>query len=136
MKKKILLDASILCGIVNSGDCNHAACCDFYDKNKENSRFYIPAIAFFEFQATQSRKKIENNKEHAYREIYLNLVLYKITIRFIEKARSLNLFNKYEKLKGADLVYACVAKIGNLPLATNDKHFKSIENSIQIIWIN
>ncbi|MCK4635827.1 MAG: PIN domain-containing protein [Candidatus Moranbacteria bacterium] len=121
----------ILISGVNSDDANHLACYSFYENNKENSIFYIPSIAYFEFQATQSR----NRKK--YKELYMESVRkYDITYDLIKKCDNLDLFNKFNRLRGADLVYACISKIENMPLATNDKDFKSVESDISVIWVN
>lgn len=131
MKKKILLDANVLISIVNSRDPNHIPCYSFYQNNKESHIFYVPSIAYFEFQATQSRNG------RSYREIYMeNVKKYDVGYDLIKQCWNCDLFNKFPKLRGADLVYACISKIKNIPLATNDNDFKSAESEISVIWIN
>jgi predicted nucleic acid-binding protein len=120
--------------LINSQDISHYACTTFYENNRDNIILVIPSIAYFEFQATQSRLRREN--KGAIREIYIeNLELYTITKETIKKAANLNIFDKFNNLKGADLIYACIAKIENIPLVTNDKHFQKVQNEIEVIWI-
>ncbi len=131
MKKKVLLDANVLISMVNSRDPNHTPCYSFYQNNKDSHIFYVPSIAYFEFQATQSR----NGK--SYHEIYMeNVKKYDISYDLIKKCWDLNLFNKFSRLRGADLVYACISKVEKIPLATNDNDFKSVKSEISIIWVN
>ena len=92
----------------------------------------IPAIAYFEYQAAQSRLRKEG--EGAYRELYIpNWEVYDISLALIRKAAELDLMNLFEKLRGADLIYACIAKIEQIPLVTCDRHFGQYAGEIQVI---
>ena len=92
----------------------------------------MPTIAYFEYQAAQSRLKREGEK--AYRELYIpNLETYEISMSMIRRTAELDLANLFEKLRGADLIYACIAKIEELPLVTCDPHFEEYRHEIEVI---
>jgi predicted nucleic acid-binding protein len=128
-----VIDASVLVGAVNSADVNHVACYSFF-KNHEDATFVIPTIAYFEFQAAQSRIRRERRK--AIRELYMpNAETYEITAATLRRAAELQLPDKLSTLRGADLVYACIAAIENLPLVTNDQGFRAVEPHVRIVWV-
>lgn len=114
-----VVDASVLMGAVNSADVNHVACYSFF-KNHEDDTFVIPTLAYFEFQAAQSRMRREGRT--AIRKLYIpNVKTYEMTQATIRRASELELPDKLSALRGADLVYACIAAIEGLPLVTNDR---------------
>ena len=45
----------------------------------------------------------------------------------------MDLPNLFEHLKGADLVYACVAKVEKIPLVTCDEHFEQYSAEIEVV---
>ena len=92
----------------------------------------VPAIAYFEYQATQSRLRREGKK--AYRPLYIpNRQTVELSDNFIQETAKLDLVNVFADLRGADLVYACVARIYDAPLVTCDKHFERYRGTIAII---
>lgn len=132
MPPRYLIDACVLIGAVNSADATHGGCYNFF-KNNEDAILVVPTLAYFEFQATQSR--IKNEGKRAIRELYIpNLEKYEITDALIRRANELDLFNKF-KLKGADLIYACIAAIEAIPLVTTDRDFESIQSDVKVVWI-
>lgn len=133
MADRYVIDASVLVGAVNSADVNHVACYSFF-KDHEDDTFVIPTLAYFEFQAAQSRIRREGRR--AIRELYIpNAETYEITHATLRRASELELPDKLSALRGADLVYACVAAIEGLPLVTNDRGFKIVEGTIKIRWV-
>lgn len=128
---KILTDASFLVSAIRSCDANHVACYGYY-RNNEDSIWVVPAIAYFEYQAAQSRLRREGEK--AYRELYIsNCEFYELSMPIIRKSAELNLVNLFEKLRGADLIYACIAKIESIPLVSCDDHFDEYAHEIEVI---
>jgi len=114
---KLVVDASFLISAIRSCDVNHQQCLQFF-REHENLTWIIPTIAYFEYQAAQSRLRREGKK--AYREIYIqNFKVYELTHDFIKQVAERDLANLFEHLKGADLVYACVAKVEKIPLVNN-----------------
>ncbi len=131
--KSYVIDASVLVGAVNSADVNHVACYSFF-KNHEDDTFVIPTIAYFEFQAAQSRIRREGRK--AIRELYIpNAETYEITQATLRRAAELQLPDKLNALRGADLVYACIAAMERLPLVTNDRGFQAVEAHVSVMWV-
>jgi len=62
-----------------------------------------------------------------------NAQLYHITQKFLAKVERQNLYDKFEHLRGADLLYACIAMIENLPLVTHDNGFDRYGSDIKLI---
>ena len=87
----------------------------------------FPTLAWFEFQATISRLRREGKR--AQRDLYLldgkNLIL-PIDQTFIERCAQEDLANRFNNLRGADLVYACAAALENAALVTFDTAFREI----------
>jgi predicted nucleic acid-binding protein len=129
--KQFITDASFLISAIRDVDRNHDACYTFFKEN-EDSEWIIPTIAYFEYQATQSRLKREGEK--AYRELYIpNPKIYPITHELIKKVSKLDLAVVFEDLRGADLICACIAKIEEIPLITCDSHFNKYQKEIALI---
>ena len=132
-QKQYVLDASVLISAVNSQDPNHVPCYSFV-RNKEDAQWILPTIAYFEFHATQSRLKREGKK--AIREVYLgNAKLYELNQPFIQRCSEMDLFNKFHTLRGADLVYGCIAAVEGVPLVTSDRGFGAVGKFIKIVWL-
>lgn len=93
----------------------------------------VPTIAYFEYQAAQSRLKREGRK--AYREIYIqNLQTYEVSLNLIRKTAELDLANLFSTLRGADLIYACIARIEGITLVTCDERdFGPYRSNIAIV---
>lgn len=98
----------------------------------------FPALAVFELNATISRKERENNK--ILREFYLlddNSIIYDIDKDLILKSNELFSKDGFNQLRGADLVFACIAYIEDAYLITLDKGFKKyVSEHIKIIDLN
>ena len=45
----------------------------------------------------------------------------------------MKLYDIFSELKGADLMFACIAKAENSPLVTCDRHFEKYAGTIRII---
>lgn len=98
----------------------------------------FPALAVFEVEATVSRMLRENKK--ILRDFYIvddNSILYDIDEELL--LRSQDLFDKpgFSNLRGADLVFACIAYIEDAYLVTMDKQFKKdVSEWIKILDLN
>lgn len=95
----------------------------------------FPSLAVFEVAATISR--MHRDGKEILREFYLmneNSVLYTVDQSLIYKSN--DLFSKpgFNQLRGADLVFACIAAIEDAYLVTLDKAFrKHLSNQLRII---
>jgi predicted nucleic acid-binding protein len=97
----------------------------------------FPAIAFFELQAAISRKHRDGAK--ILREYYLmgdNEVIYNIDANLISLSAELVSKPGFGSLRGADLIFACIARIENAYLITLDNHFKHVERDIRVVNLN
>jgi predicted nucleic acid-binding protein len=97
----------------------------------------LPGLIFFELQAVRARRKrdkVEDRPPYGRIPLYVeNSELYEVTPAFLKRVWDLDLYNLFLSLKGADLLYACIAKVENIPLVTHDKDFDQYEGTIQII---
>lgn len=97
----------------------------------------IPAIAAFEVPATVSRIRRDGGKMlHAFYLMGGNEILYPIDENFVTAAYSLTTETGFEKLRGCDLIYACVAKLEDAWLVTLDKGFSAVADQITVIDLN
>lgn len=97
----------------------------------------FPAISVFEVNATVSRKHREGS--NILREFYIkneHSMIYDMNSDLI--ARSVDIFTMsgFDMLRGADLVFACIAYIEKAYLVTLDDHFKHVLKYVDIIDLN
>ena len=98
----------------------------------------FPSLAVFEVSATVSRMHREGKK--ILREFYLmdeNSILYDVNRELISKSYELYAKEGFNKLRGADLVFACIAWVEDAYLVTLDKQFdKDVSKYIKVIDLN
>jgi len=127
----LLVDASFLISAIRSCDANHLSSYEYISEHS-HSMWLIPAIAYFEYQATQSR--LEHDGKGAYRSIYIpNSKILPIGHAIIRESAKRDLANVFTGLRGADLIYACIAIIKNIPLVTLDSDFAQYRDKITVI---
>ena len=139
MRQRYILDTSVLVSIVNSDDTEHFSCYSFFRNLHEEdaATWVVPGLIFFEFNATQSRRYREKCPGlPVFRNAPLfikNTELYEVTEAFLVKTWELGLYDLFSQLRGADLLYACIAKVESIPLVTHDCDFDQYCNEIQLI---
>jgi hypothetical protein len=98
----------------------------------------FPSLAVFEVSAGVSRMHREGKK--ILREFYLmdeNAILYVVDEALIRKSYNLHAEPGFDKLRGADLVFACIAAIENAYLVTLDGAFKKhLDGIVKVIDLN
>ena len=98
----------------------------------------FPAIGVFEVNATVSRKHREG--ENILREFYIldeNSIIYDINQEFIKRSYSLFTMEGFNKLYGADLIFACIAFLEKAYLVTLDnKLANNVSDYISVINLN
>lgn len=113
--KRLLVDASFLISAIRSCDTNHVACYSFFRNHEDDTKWIVPTIAYFEYQAAQSRLRREGKR--AYRDLYIpNVEVLEISTDLMRKTAELDLANIFDNLRGADLIYACIAKTEGIPI--------------------
>lgn len=111
---------------------------DFSDGLLPGPYFNIyPSIAVFELQASISRKNREMNR--ILREFYIvsdNSIIYSVDQELIY--RCAHLFSKpgFSELRGADLIFACIAHLEDAYLITLDKGFNAVASHVRVIDLN
>ncbi len=116
--------------IINIKEPDHQGYSPGYSLMKDLFRGWItgpyqnifPSIALFEVSATVARKRREGKT--ILKEFYLfdeNSVLYQIDEDLIHKSIELFARPGFDHLRGADLVFACIAFLENAYLVTLDK---------------
>jgi len=139
MRRRYVLDTSVLASIVNSDDAEHKSCYGFFRRlhDEDAATWVVPGLIFFEFQATQSRRYRERRPgSRVFRHAPLfesNTELFEITQAFLYAVSEGELFDRFANLKGADLVYACIAKVEAIPLVTHDGQFNQYASEIEIV---
>ena len=98
----------------------------------------FPSLAVFEVSATVSR--MHRDGKRILREFYIideNSILYDVDQSLISKSYDLFAKPGFDKLRGADLVFACIAYIEGAYLVTKDKQFgETVSEYIRIIDLN
>ena len=118
---RLVWDASALVAVVNVNDVHHQEAYSVWQRH-ENDVSIFPALAWFEYQAVVSRLRREGKSIQ--RNLHLldhkNIVL-PIDQDFVEKCAAMKLADMFSSLRGADLVYACMAASEGAFLVTFDK---------------
>jgi predicted nucleic acid-binding protein len=97
----------------------------------------FPAIAVFEVNATVSR--MHREKKKIMREYYVldrNSRIYPIDDELISKCTEIVNENGFSSLRGADLIFACIAYLEDAFLVTKDKDFSAISSQVRVIDLN
>lgn len=97
----------------------------------------FPAIAAFEVDASVSRMHREGKQ--ILRSFYLmneHSVLYPIDQELISKCADIVTRDGFSKLRGADLVFACIAFLEDAYLVTLDNGFAAISGDVKVINLN
>ena len=93
-------------------------------------RKVITTLAYFEYQATLSRDGFN------YRGVYIEgAEIFEIDKPFVKRCAEEKLFDLFPKLRGADLVYACAARVMSIPLATFDSDFQPYSEIISLYYL-
>jgi len=117
MRQRYALDANVLASIVNSDDVEHFSCDSFFRNLHDDDKaiWVVPGLIFFEFQATQSRRYRDLHPGNSvFRNaplFYENTEVYQVTKRFLKQVYDLSLYDVFSQLRGADLLYACIARV-------------------------
>jgi len=138
-RQRYVLDANVLVSIVNSSHEQHFSCYSFFRNLDDSDKAWwvVPALAFFEFQATQSRLHRKNPLgSTVFRHAPLhteNSELYHVSPEFLGKVWNLDLYEKFSLLHGPDLLYACIAYVEGIPLVTHDNGFDRYSKELTLI---
>jgi len=97
----------------------------------------FPSIAAFEVDASVSRMHREGKK--ILREFYIvddRSVVYPVDRELIRRCSDLVTMDGFSKLRGADLIFACIAYLEGASLVTLDGHFNEVSQHLNVINLN
>lgn len=97
----------------------------------------FPAITAFEIDASVSRKHREGKK--ILREFYIvndHSIVYPVDTELITRSAELVAKPGFSELRGADLVFACIAYLEGAFLVTMDNHFSRVANDVKVVDLN
>ena len=140
--KKFVWDTS---AIINIKEPNLSGYSPGYSLYKDLSDGWIPGpfqnifpvIAFFEISASVSRKHRDGEK--ILREFYIineNSIIYDINQDLVRKSNDIVTIDGFNKLRGADLIFACIAYLEKAYLVTLDNHYQNVSQHITVINLN
>lgn len=140
--KKLVWDTSALLSIkepdTNGYSPGHSLFKDFSDGwIKGPYQNIFPALAYFEVQATISRK--HSDGKNILRDFYIiddHAVVYPIDQELIARSYELVAKPGFEKLRGADLIFACIAHLEHAFLVTLDNGFDAVADTIKVVNLN
>jgi predicted nucleic acid-binding protein len=121
---KLVWDASALVAVIRVSDAHHEAAYGLWLEH-QRSRILIPALAWFEYQASVNRLMREGTRASSL--VYLRegvTEILPIDDRFIQMCSRQKLVERFNTLRGADLVYACAAALERATLVTFDAKLK------------
>jgi len=96
-----------------------------------------PALAAFEVSASVSR--MHRDQRPILRDFYIlheNAIIYPVDDSLIQRTAHLTSQDGFVQLRGADLVFACIAQIEDAYLVTLDKGFRAVSDYVKVIDLN
>ncbi len=137
--KKFVWDTSALINLKEPNEEGYSPASsfmkDFIDGWLEGPYLNIfPAIAVFELSASVSRKHREG--KNILRDFYImneHAIIYDVDRTLINKSYDLAATDGFNRLKGADLIFACIAFLEDAYLITLDSDYKRVADKIKII---
>ncbi len=135
-EKKIgnyLLDSCAYVGLINTNDEHHTVCEEFFLDHKDDN-YYYSLHSFFEAKAVIAKEKRKGNFA-PYEPVCWNLHSLPIDKALIKECQRQELFLTFDHLCGADLIFACLAKINGHTLVTCDKQFNQDKEIIDVIYL-
>jgi predicted nucleic acid-binding protein len=128
-----LIDASVMLGFANTKDTHHKNCEKFIDEHT-SELFYFPMHTLFEVESGRARRIRANSYDFELGERkFHNVKIIPIDWNIFEQSVELKLFELFDKLRGMDLIYACIAKIKNLTLVTCDHKFDLYTEKLNVL---
>jgi predicted nucleic acid-binding protein len=118
---------------MNVNDNHHDHCKRFFEEHA-TEHFYFPIHSLFEVHASRSRR-IKNGSFLGLpgTRTLRNQLFIDINRKLYDVCQRRGLFDTFARLKGSDLIYACLAKIGNFTLVTCDADFDAYQDQIRIV---
>ena len=134
---KYLVDSSVMVALANTKDVFHSTAKEFFT-NHSSDDLGFPILALFEFHAVRnSRIKAPSEKWAGLPGTYMlkNKHFINVDRVLFDSCQRDGLFDLFSGLKGADLIFACIAKLGDYTLVTSDNGFDQHKNHIKILKI-
>lgn len=126
-------------GLLNKNDKHHEKCLKFFQevdakyKKGEEVHAIIPLHLFIEVNIN-FRKKEKDKTWNSIPpcEIVRNPHFYPIDLTLLQRIATENLYDKFDKLKSADAIYAMICFLEKIPLVTLDDDFNKVKNIIEV----
>lgn len=118
---------------MNVNDRHHPVCKKFFLDHKDDN-YYYSLHSFFETKAILAKEKRKGTFV-PYDPVGWNLHTHAIDNTLIKECYRLGLFSTFDHLCGADLIFACLAKINGHTLVTCDSQFNQYKEIIDIIYL-
>lgn len=139
VRKRYVLDASMLGAVVNMDEPSHQDSYWFFKNlhDADAATWVIPGLIFFEMQAVRARRhreRLDGLPIYGNLPLYVeNTEIFEVTQEFLQKVWELDLYRKFGTLKGADLLYACIAHVERIPIVTQDLDFDRHADLLEIV---
>ena len=139
--ERFVVDANIILGFLNTKDEHHDRCLAFLkeidNRHRKGDRVQgvVPIHSMVEVNINVRRKK----RDKAWKGVppfhLIGPELYPLDSSFVQQIQEKGLYDKFDKLKSADAIYAMVAYLEGIPLVTIDRDFEKIRDIIDVIFI-
>lgn len=137
--KGYLIDANVTLAFMNKKDPKHAICNNFLKSiharciERGDIKLYFPIHSMIEANVSFRRKKRNREVETIDPFNLKGAQLYNIDRKFLAQVEKQGLYEKFDKLKGVDAIYAMVAYIEDMNLVTMDNDFDKVADTIKVI---
>ena len=139
--KRFVVDANIIIGFLNTKDEHHDRCLAFLKevdnrhRKGEGVQAVVPMQAWIEVNISIRRKK----RDKAWKGVppfdLIGPELYRLDSSFLQRIQDKGLYDKFDKLKSSDAIYAMIAYLEGIPLVTVDRDFEKVQDIIDVIFI-
>ena len=139
--ERFVLDASIILGFLNTKDEHHDRCLAFLKeidnrhRRGEAVQGVVPMHAWIEVNISIRRKKRDKTWKGVYPFDLIGPELYRLDSSFLQRIQEKGLYDKFDKLKSSDAIYAMVAYLEGIPLVTIDNDFEKVQDIIDVRFI-
>jgi predicted nucleic acid-binding protein len=139
--ERFVLDANVFLGFLNKKDAHHDKCLAFFreidnrHRKGERVQAVVPMHAAIEVNVNIRRKK-RNRTWTSFPPLQIvGPELYPMDLHFLNQIQQKGLYDKFDKLKSSDAIYAMVSYIEGIPLVTADKDFEKVRDIIDVRFI-
>ena len=139
--ERFVVDANIILGLLNTKDKHHDRCLAFLreidNRHRKGERVQgvVPIHSMVEVNINVGRKK----RDKAWKGVppfdLIGPELYPLDSSFLQRIQEKGLYDRFDKMKSSDAIYAMIAYLEGIPLVTLDRDFEKVLDIIDVRFI-